>query len=236
MAENEPKVESILFRSDIQQVHRSLDKLDHYERLRWLTAMAIVGALCMMVIVLAAATVAPGHKAGTLVVLFLAFGLAAVFAIVAFRPQMRMMKVRRETASELGVVAALETLKLVLGNSASAQNERRRLARANCDLRLTVVADGPDQRVTYYGRMRDICEHGMGAIVPAPLSAGERVSLIFTVDDQPPVTVEGVVRQRNGFRYGFEFPQLTTEQCEVIERMWVGGVDTKTIAAASVEQ
>lgn len=232
MADNEVENCNVLVKSDIEEAYRRLDELDEQERKRWRTALIILGMLGLMVIALSMAS-APQHWMWSMIVLCLAIALAATFLLVAVRPQMLMIQSRRELASQLGVVAALESLRLITGDSTAAKVERRRLSRANCDLSLAVVVHEDNYERTYYGRVRDICEHGMGAIVPAALTVGENVKLSFTIDEKTAMSLQGTVRQRNGFRYGFEFSELTARECEVVERLWLEGAPEHSAGEAA---
>jgi hypothetical protein len=50
----------------------------------------------------------------------------------------------------------------------------------------------------------DISETGISAILPIEVPLGENVELNFALPSTP-VTIHAVVRQKNAFRYGFEF-------------------------------
>jgi hypothetical protein len=54
------------------------------------------------------------------------------------------------------------------------------------------------------GRSVDISESGIAAILPIEAPLGEVVELNFTLPFGP-VTIHAMVRQKNAFRYGFEF-------------------------------
>ena len=54
------------------------------------------------------------------------------------------------------------------------------------------------------GSTVDISESGIAAMLPIEARLGEIVELSFTLPDSP-VTVCATVRQKNAFRYGFEF-------------------------------
>jgi PilZ domain len=54
------------------------------------------------------------------------------------------------------------------------------------------------------GRTVDISESGISALLKLEVPVGEFVELQFTLPFGP-VTVYAVVRQRNAFRYGFQF-------------------------------
>jgi c-di-GMP-binding flagellar brake protein YcgR len=54
------------------------------------------------------------------------------------------------------------------------------------------------------GRTVDISESGIAAILMVEVPVGKVVRLEFTLSDDP-VAVHALVRQRNAFRYGFQF-------------------------------
>jgi len=54
------------------------------------------------------------------------------------------------------------------------------------------------------GRTVDISECGIAAILPIEAPLGENVEMNFTLPSGP-LTIHAIVRQRNAFRYGFEF-------------------------------
>jgi hypothetical protein len=54
------------------------------------------------------------------------------------------------------------------------------------------------------GRTIDISESGLGALLKIEVSLGERVKLEFAVPFGS-IAVDATVRQRNAFRYGFQF-------------------------------
>jgi hypothetical protein len=59
------------------------------------------------------------------------------------------------------------------------------------------------------GRTLDVSESGISAVVPVELPIGEAVRLEISFPLEP-VTVRAVVRNRNIFRYGFEFEHTDT--------------------------
>jgi PilZ domain len=54
------------------------------------------------------------------------------------------------------------------------------------------------------GRTVDISESGLAAMLTLEAPVGEMVELEFTLRSRP-VTIFAMVRQKNAFRYGFEF-------------------------------
>jgi hypothetical protein len=69
------------------------------------------------------------------------------------------------------------------------------------------------------GRSLNINEGGMGGIFVSGWEVGTSVALQFSVPIATnPIKVKGVVRNRTGYRYGFEFTDLTPEERETITR------------------
>jgi c-di-GMP-binding flagellar brake protein YcgR len=69
------------------------------------------------------------------------------------------------------------------------------------------------------GRSLNINEGGIAGVFVAGWEIGTSVHLQFSVPvTTSPVRVRGVVRNCTGYRYGFEFSDLTPEQRETISR------------------
>jgi c-di-GMP-binding flagellar brake protein YcgR len=69
------------------------------------------------------------------------------------------------------------------------------------------------------GRSLNINEGGMGGIFVSGWDVGTSVALQFSVPIATnPIKVKGVVRNRTGYRYGFEFTDLSPEERETITR------------------
>jgi hypothetical protein len=66
------------------------------------------------------------------------------------------------------------------------------------------------------GHTVDISETGIAAILPIEAPLGENVELKFKLQSSP-VTIHAIIRQRNAFRYGFEFVDSDSMQ-EFIRR------------------
>ena len=94
----------------------------------------------------------------------------------------------------------------------------RRFPRYELETELRVGILGPEHR-EMRGRSLNINEGGMGGIFVAGWDIGTSVALQFSVPiATTPVKVKGVVRNQTGYRYGFEFTELTPEERETITR------------------
>jgi len=69
------------------------------------------------------------------------------------------------------------------------------------------------------GRSLNINEGGIGGIFVAGWDVGTSVALQFSIPIATiPVKLKGIVRNCTGYRYGFEFADLTPEERETIKR------------------
>ncbi len=97
------------------------------------------------------------------------------------------------------------------------KSSTRRFARYRTDVPLIVKVLEQNGYFRVHGRCFEIAEAGLGAVITSELSAGEMVSLEFSVPNLPePLAVKAVVRHRMGFLHGFEFIGLPTEVRESI--------------------
>jgi hypothetical protein len=94
----------------------------------------------------------------------------------------------------------------------------RRYQRYELETELRAAILGVEHR-EMRGRSLNINEGGIGGIFVAGWDVGTSVNLQFTVPiATTPIRVKGVVRNRTGYRYGFEFADLTAEERETISR------------------
>jgi len=95
----------------------------------------------------------------------------------------------------------------------------RRYPRYEMDTQLRATNLTAQNNATVRGQSLNINEGGMGGIFSRGLEVGTYVNLQFSVPVRSdPLSVKGVVRNRAGYRYGFEFVELTLEQKRVIHR------------------
>jgi len=94
---------------------------------------------------------------------------------------------------------------------------RRRYPRYEIDTELHVTT--PDERATMRGRSLNISEAGTAGVFVTEWEVGTAVRLEFSVSvTSRPVRVGGVLRSRSGYRYGFEFVDVSPEQREIIDK------------------
>ena len=95
----------------------------------------------------------------------------------------------------------------------------RQYPRHEIDTTELIVAIVGTQHRELRGRSLDINEAGIGGVFAKEMDVGTSVSLEFSVPVlATPLRVQGVVRNHSGYRYGFEFVDLTPEQRETISR------------------
>ena len=99
------------------------------------------------------------------------------------------------------------------------QINRRRYQRYEIDTQLHVVMLGLEQRGTLRGRSLNISEAGIAGVFVTVWDVGTPVHLEFSVPVMSsPLRVGGVLRSHSGYRYGFEFVDLSPEQREIIDK------------------
>lgn len=95
---------------------------------------------------------------------------------------------------------------------------KRRSVRYKLDVPLRVILHKEDASLLRDGRGTELSETGMCVMVGMELSVGVEVETEFTLPfSGEPIRVAGVVRNRDGYRYGCEFiPDGLGERKEVI--------------------
>jgi hypothetical protein len=91
----------------------------------------------------------------------------------------------------------------------------RQFARFRADVKVEVLVAGDAQ--PRRGHSSDLSEGGLGGIMVAELRLGDTVTL--EISGPPllrPIRVQAVVRNRLGYRYGFQFLSLSREQRALI--------------------
>jgi hypothetical protein len=93
----------------------------------------------------------------------------------------------------------------------------RRYARYRTELPVIVKVLGKDGYLRVHGRCFEIATAGLGAVITSELTAGEMVTLEFSIPDAPETfVIRSVVRHRMGFLHGFEFVGALPKQIELI--------------------
>ena len=91
---------------------------------------------------------------------------------------------------------------------------RRRWPRKAVDSSLTVLVRIGGMEKQLSGRVRDISENGLGAVIFDTLNLGQTVTLVFGLGDGAEFRFEAVVRHRQPPRCGFEFLSVPTQSMD----------------------
>jgi len=99
-----------------------------------------------------------------------------------------------------------------LSSSASASVAPRRWKRYPVSLSLRVKVPPSAGGVYMLAHGRDASQGGMAVYVPAEIEINDIVVLELFSDSEQPLFINGVVKNREGFKYGIEFINPTPEQ------------------------
>jgi hypothetical protein len=93
----------------------------------------------------------------------------------------------------------------------------RRFTRHRIDVRLKVSYRDEGKPVSVFGRANVLGQGGLGAFIPCNLAIGARVTLEISFPySAAELTLEAIVRNSLGFRYGLEFTKMGEEARMVI--------------------
>ena len=107
--------------------------------------------------------------------------------------------------------------KLVQKQKTEPNPKTRRWCRYQVEVRVKVVLPN---RGAIYGQGSDVSEGGMALFIPTELENGQTVQAeILLPYCREKVMLRGVVRSREGFRYGIEFTALADHEKLLIERV-----------------
>ena len=95
----------------------------------------------------------------------------------------------------------------------------RQMPRSGLDRRLQIVTVHKGKPGLVHGRIRDISERGLGAVIPRCLTIDEKVTLHFVMEDGKECTVFATVRHCHGLHCGFEFISVDPALREAIARV-----------------
>lgn len=115
--------------------------------------------------------------------------------------------------------STLETLNKAHGDANSSQKERRHVRRSGLNRPLQVNTFHQGKPTSFHGRVRDIGEDGMGAMIPCSLQIDEEVTLQFSMEDCHEYTVSAIVCHCQGFHHGFKFISIEPSLRESISRI-----------------
>ena len=99
------------------------------------------------------------------------------------------------------------------------QTNVRQMPRAGLDRRLQIVTVHKGKPNLVHGRIRNISERGLGAVIPRCLDVDEKVTLHFVMEDGKECTIFATVRHCHGLHCGFEFISVDPALREAIARI-----------------
>ncbi|HMF89607.1 MAG TPA: PilZ domain-containing protein [Candidatus Angelobacter sp.] len=205
----------------VREMQDGLERLERREWWRWGVALLIMLLLTFGVF----AVSLPGLRKDILsdfqfesVVPGL-FAMVLVFDFFAIYQQIQISRLRRQLSAQIGMMGALEALKPTSKEPGSQQKDRRRSPRHSYDQRLRVKATVKGKETVYLGRVIDISELGIAAVLPASLERGDQVIVEFRgAEDDSVLILPAIVRYANGFRHGCEFAGLTDLEMAKVRR------------------
>jgi hypothetical protein len=205
----------------VREMQAGLERLERREWWRWAVALFIMMMLTVGVFSLSL----PGVRKEVLsglqldVVVPGLIALVLVFDFFAIYQQVLISRLRRQISGQIGMMAALEALKPTSKAHTDRQKDRRRTRRHQYDQRLRVKLLGQGKDAMYLGRVIDISEGGLAAVLPMSLEPGEQVALEFKgAEEDPVLALPATVRYVNGFRHGCEFVGLTDSEIAQVKR------------------
>jgi hypothetical protein len=209
---------------NMRDMQTSLEGLEHREWWRWSTALIIMLLLTVGVFALSL----PGVRRDALTQSQLELAVKGLFALVllfdvfAVYQQAQISRLRRQLAGQIGMVAALEALKPIPPEEQEGHNERRRAQRYPIDQRLkvTVIRNGIEE--VFHGRVIDISEMGVGAVIAGSLERGHPVVVEFPTGTGDQLRLAAVARYSRGFRHGFEFAGPSENELRILRRASTG--------------
>jgi hypothetical protein len=208
--------------SNMREIQAGLERLERREWWRWAVAIVIVLLLTFAVFSLSL----PGLRKDALTQdqLDMAvrglFGLVLIFDVFAIYQQILITRLRRQLAGQIGMLAALEAMRPAASDNASRWKERRRSPRYAFDQRLKVKATVKGKETVFFGRIIDIGEFGLAAVLSGALERDEKAVLEFSPPEgHKMMSLPATTRYANGFRHGFEFASLSAAQWEEVRQL-----------------
>jgi hypothetical protein len=213
---------------DLRATHDRLQRLERNEWYRWGVALFIplILTIALWVLSLSAGANDSADQAQLEIKVRSLLGMVLLFDVFIIYQQVVITRLRRQLTSQLGLIAALDLIKRPEGEPKARRNreeeapqERRRLVRAQFDQQVKVktVTEGGRETITQ-GRIRDMTENGIGAVIPVSLQTGDVVGVEFLADGCP-LSLKARVVFRRGFRYGMEFTGLAEGDEELLRRL-----------------
>jgi len=204
----------------LRAMQAAMERLERREWWRWATALIIMLLLTLGVMSLSL----PGEPRSVLnpyrfeLAVPGLFALVLIFDVFAIYQQVLISRLRRQLSGQIRMLATWEALKPPENGDAMGRKERRRLPRSPFDQRIKVIASSNGKETILLGRVIDISELGLAAVLSGSLERGDPVSLEFSLGGNLVMTFSAVIRYAQGFRHGFEFSNLSPLELERLRR------------------
>jgi hypothetical protein len=207
---------------DVNRTQARLDQLEQQEWWRWSIALFVMLALTFGLFALSM-SLRGGlnwqEQAQLNITLRGLLALVLLFDVFIVYQQLLITRLRRDLAIQLRAGTTLEALKKIDGNANSPHNERRHFRRLGIDRRVRVNGFYHGKPTCVHGRIREIGEDGISAVIPCALAINEVVTLEFSIENGHEDTVSAIVRHRRGLFHGFDFVSIEPSLREVIARI-----------------
>ena len=214
---------------EMREIQAGLERLERKEWWRWALALFIMLLLTIGLFSLSLPAVRKevGNQYQTDLAVRGLLALVIVFDVFVIHQQVVISRLRRELAGQIGILATLEAIKPASQEEQNGWRERRRSPRHPFDQRLKITATCQGKEVVFHGRIIDISEQGLGAVISGSLERADTARLEFPAENTT-LRVAGIVRYGHGFRHGFEFTGLLSSEVEILKRV------CEAVAAAPV--
>ncbi len=211
----------------MQDANEELKRLERKDWWRWLTVISVTLLLTFGVFALSLPELKRGFvdQARLDLSVTALCGIVLLFDVFAIYQQVVIMRLRRQLATHIGMVATLEMLKPMPESAASSPPPPlREFQRFHFDQRVTVKASIGGRQLITHGRTSDIGDNGVGTVIPEPLQLGTHATLEINLGRESKLVVRSVLRYRRGFHHGFEFVGVTPSQVEQIHQACEGAL------------
>ena len=208
--------------ANMREIQAGLERLERREWWRWAVALVIVLLLTFAVFSLSLPAMGKDNLTQGQVDLAVRglFGLVLIFDFFAIYQQVLITRLRRQLAGQIGMLATLEAMRPAATDNATRWKERRRSARYAFDQRLKVKATVKGKEIVFFGRIIDIGEFGLAAVLSGSLERDEKAILEFSPPEgHKMLALPATTRYANGFRHGFEFSSLSAAQWEEVRQV-----------------
>jgi hypothetical protein len=210
---------------DLGAIRARLDRLERGEWFRWSVALTLPVFLTVGLLVLAMPVGPRGaFDQGQLEIAVRGLlGVVLLYDTFAIYQQVLITRLRRQLTSQLGLIAALDLIKHPGADTEESPplvpSSGRRLVRCHFSRELRVRTGSETAPQTgVQGRITEISEHRLDAVVPVSLKTGEVVTLEFDADGCP-LSIRALVCHSRGLRYGMEFVGLSGQDAEKLRRI-----------------